>query len=234
MCLFFAQAIFLLPVPCECRHTASIRSQSGVCLKWRPPCLVTKFLRSLFDIHHSFEYEEVSARPSPTPRPALSASERGLRRQLLVCAREEEGARVAVVPYGAGRHPGVARQVATEEQPDELPLVLASQGGGGARGGVGARGERASVPAMMIGGGGGGGQGARFLGKRRADDSECPPSGRKTTPTPCASPLQYDNLSVTRKLTNRDYLLERSWSETESQRGVFPISHIILATPSTP
>ena len=62
-----------------------------------------------------------------------------------------------------------------------------------------------------------------FLEKRRADDSECPPSGRETTPTPCASPLQYDNMSVARKLTNRDYLLERSWSETESQRGVFSV-----------
>ena len=30
-----ADAAGELPVPCECRHTASNRSQSGVCLKWR-------------------------------------------------------------------------------------------------------------------------------------------------------------------------------------------------------
>ena len=41
-----ADAAGELPVPCECRHTASNRSQSGVCLKWlaTPPAQLSSSL----------------------------------------------------------------------------------------------------------------------------------------------------------------------------------------------
>jgi len=94
-----------LPVPCECRHTASNRSQSGVCLKWcwgvankmcmcfcttalpRPPtprCVVCVQKKTGFR----------AAAPSPRERPTLPTGGEG-------DAHQHPGTRVVLVRVDA-------------------------------------------------------------------------------------------------------------------------------------